>query len=89
MDRRDVVALAARLGRLADVFGPSSVYAELTDHRLPEDSVAADAMGVAARRAGVLVVASGAVHYAPGRPGSRRRSPRCAAARPWTGPQGT
>ncbi|WP_073223378.1 error-prone DNA polymerase [Streptomyces sp. NBRC 110465] len=64
VDRRDVVALADRLGRLADVFGSGSVYAELTDHRLPEDSVAADAMWVAARRTGVPVVASGAVHYA-------------------------
>ncbi len=63
VDRRDVVGLADRLGRLADVFGPGSVYAELTDHRLPEDSVAADAMWVAARRTGVPVVASGAVHY--------------------------
>ncbi|MFJ5049213.1 error-prone DNA polymerase [Streptomyces sp. NPDC088719] len=63
-DRCDVTAVAHRLARLTDVFGTSGTYAELVDHRLPEDSVAADAMWVAARRAGVPVVATGAVHYA-------------------------
>lgn len=88
-DRCDVAAVAHRLARLTDVFGTSGTHAELVDHRLPEDSVAADAMWVAARRAGVPVVATGAVHYAaPARPVWRRRSPRCAAARPWTGPPG-
>lgn len=88
-DRCDVAAVAHRLARLTDVFGTSGTHAELVDHRLPEDSVAADAMWVAAHRAGVPVVATGAVHYAaPARPVWRRRSPRCAAARPWTGPPG-
>ncbi|MFH8687181.1 error-prone DNA polymerase [Streptomyces anulatus] len=63
-DRCDVAAVAHRLARLTDVFGTSGTHAELVDHRLPEDSVAADAMWVAARRAGVPVVATGAVHYA-------------------------
>ncbi|MFJ1801496.1 error-prone DNA polymerase [Streptomyces sp. NPDC088180] len=63
-DRCDVTAVAHRLARLTDVFGTGGTYAELVDHRLPEDSVAADAMWVAARRAGVPVVATGAVHYA-------------------------
>ncbi|MEV7053501.1 MULTISPECIES: error-prone DNA polymerase [Streptomyces] len=62
-DRCDVAAVAHRLARLTDVFGTSGTHAELVDHRLPEDSVAADAMWVAARRAGVPVVATGAVHY--------------------------
>ncbi|MGQ4717028.1 error-prone DNA polymerase [Streptomyces anulatus] len=63
-DRCDVAAVAHRLARLTDVFGTSGTHAELVDHRLPEDSVAADAMWVAARRAGIPVVATGAVHYA-------------------------
>lgn len=63
-DRCDVAAVAHRLARLTDVFGTSGTHAELVDHRLPEDSVAADAMWVAAHRAGVPVVATGAVHYA-------------------------
>lgn len=63
-DRCDVAAVAHRLARLTDVFGTSGTHAELVDHRLPEDSVAADAMWVAARRIGVPVVATGAVHYA-------------------------
>ncbi|MFD8584205.1 error-prone DNA polymerase [Streptomyces californicus] len=63
-DRCDVAAVAHRLARLTDVFGTSGTYAELVDHRLPEDSVAADAAWVAARRAGVPVIATGAVHYA-------------------------
>ncbi|MFJ6146506.1 error-prone DNA polymerase [Streptomyces anulatus] len=63
-DRCDVAAVAHRLARLADVFGTSGTHAELVDHRLPEDSVAADATWVAARQAGVPVVATGAVHYA-------------------------
>ncbi|WP_371621855.1 error-prone DNA polymerase [Streptomyces sp. NBC_01116] len=63
-DRCDVTAVAHRLARLTDVFGTGGTYAELVDHRIPEDSVAADAMWVAARRAGVPVVATGAVHYA-------------------------
>lgn len=63
-DRCDVAAVAHRLARLTDVFGMSGTHAELVDHRLPEDSVAADAMWVAAHRVGVPVVATGAVHYA-------------------------
>ncbi|MGW2748098.1 error-prone DNA polymerase [Streptomyces sp. NPDC001450] len=63
-ERRDVATVAHRLQRLTDVFGTGSVYAELVDHALPEDSVANDVTLVAARRAGVPVVASGAVHYA-------------------------
>ncbi|MFI1933012.1 error-prone DNA polymerase [Streptomyces sp. NPDC020330] len=63
-DRCDVAAVAHRLARLTDVFGTSGTHAELVDHRLPEDSVAADVMWVAARRAGIPVVATGAVHYA-------------------------
>ncbi|CAM5631671.1 error-prone DNA polymerase [Streptomyces griseus] len=64
VDRCDVTAVAHRLARLTDVFGTSGTHAELVDHRLPEDSVAADAMWVAARRVGIPVVATGAVHYA-------------------------
>lgn len=63
LDRRDVTAVAHRLERLSEIFG-SSLYAELTDHHLPEDSVANDVTVVAARRLGLPVVASGAVHYA-------------------------
>ncbi|WP_103530425.1 error-prone DNA polymerase [Streptomyces sp. SM11] len=63
-DRCDVAAVAHRLARLTDVFGTGGTHAELVDHRLPEDSVAADAMWVAAHRIGVPVVATGAVHYA-------------------------
>ncbi|MFJ2026789.1 error-prone DNA polymerase [Streptomyces sp. NPDC087897] len=63
-DRCDVAAVAHRLARLTDVFGTSGTYAELVDHRLPEDSVAADAAWVAARRVGVPVITTGAVHYA-------------------------
>lgn len=62
-DRQDVTAVARQLERLTEVFG-SGVHAELVNHHLPEDSVAADAMVVAARRIGVPVVASGAVHCA-------------------------
>ncbi|MFF4205709.1 error-prone DNA polymerase [Streptomyces sp. NPDC001668] len=62
-DRRDVTAVARRLERLVEVFGPG-VYAELVNHHLPEDSVAADAMVVAAHRIGIPVIATGAVHYA-------------------------
>jgi error-prone DNA polymerase len=63
-DRRDVTVVARRLERLGEVFGPDSLYAELVDHHLPEDSVANDVMVVAARRVGCPAVASGAVHYA-------------------------
>ncbi|MFF3713967.1 PHP domain-containing protein [Streptomyces phaeochromogenes] len=38
-DRTDVGAVAHRLQRLVEVFGPC-VYGELVDHHLPEDSVA-------------------------------------------------
>ncbi|WP_331727709.1 error-prone DNA polymerase [Streptomyces sp. NBC_01176] len=62
-DRRDVNAVAHRLQRLVEVFGPC-VYGELVDHHLPEDSVANDVMVVAARRTGCPVIATGAVHYA-------------------------
>jgi error-prone DNA polymerase len=54
-ERRDVAAVAHRLQRLTDVFG-DSVYAELVDHALPEESVANDVTVVAARRIGVPVV---------------------------------
>ncbi|MCX4481764.1 error-prone DNA polymerase [Streptomyces cellulosae] len=63
-ERRDVTTVAHRLGRLTDIFGAGSVYAELVDHHLPEDSVAGDATVVAARRLGLPIVATGAVHYA-------------------------
>lgn len=63
-ERCDVSAVAHRLQRLTDVFGSGSVYAELVDHHLPQDSVANDVMAVAARRLGLPVVATGAVHYA-------------------------
>ncbi|MEU6656718.1 error-prone DNA polymerase [Streptomyces sp. NPDC046900] len=62
-DRRDVALVARRLERLAEVFGTGSLYAELVNHHHPEDSVANDTMYVAARRIGVPVVATGAVHY--------------------------
>jgi error-prone DNA polymerase len=62
-DRTDVGAVAHRLQRLVEVFGPC-VYGELVDHHLPEDSVAMDVMAVAARRTGCPVIATGAVHYA-------------------------
>ncbi|MDX3797100.1 error-prone DNA polymerase [Streptomyces acidiscabies] len=61
-ERRDVTTAAHRLRRLVGVFG-TAVHAELTDHHLPEDADANDALFVAARRAGVPVVATGAVHY--------------------------
>lgn len=64
VDRRDVAAVARRLERLVEVFGSGSVYAELVDHHLPEDSAANDIMFVAARRTGCETVATGAVHYA-------------------------
>ncbi|GGL15606.1 PHP domain-containing protein [Streptomyces flaveus] len=63
VDRRDVSAVAHRLQRLVEVFGPC-VYGELVDHHLPQDSVAMDVMVVAARRTGCPLVATGAVHYA-------------------------
>ncbi|MFF4257887.1 error-prone DNA polymerase [Streptomyces sp. NPDC001663] len=63
-ERCDVTTVAHRLRRLTDVFGTGSVYAELIDHHLPEDSVAGDVTVVAARRLGLPVVATGAVHYA-------------------------
>ncbi|MFE7173683.1 error-prone DNA polymerase [Streptomyces sp. NPDC057616] len=63
-ERCDVAAVAHRLERLTDVFGTGSVYAEITDHHLPQDSVAADVTVVAARRLALPVVATGAVHYA-------------------------
>ncbi|MGC0405323.1 error-prone DNA polymerase [Streptomyces sp. SAI-126] len=62
-DRRDVTTAARRLERLTEVFGAGSVYAELVDHHLPGDSVANDVTVVAARRLGLPVVATGAVHY--------------------------
>ncbi|WP_079054375.1 PHP domain-containing protein [Streptomyces graminilatus] len=62
-DRRNVTAVARRLERLVEVFGPG-VHAELVHHHLPEDSVANDAMAVAAHRIGIPVIATGAVHYA-------------------------
>ncbi|MFC9916477.1 error-prone DNA polymerase [Streptomyces sp. NPDC127197] len=63
-DRRDVAVVARRLEQLAEVFGTGSLYAELVDHHLPEDSAANDTLFVAARRVGIPVVATGAVHYA-------------------------
>ncbi|RZB13735.1 PHP domain-containing protein [Streptomyces sp. F001] len=63
-ERRDIATVAHRLQRLTDLFGTSTVHAELVDHALPEDSVADDVTVVAARRVGVPVVATGAVHYA-------------------------
>ncbi|MEV6512949.1 error-prone DNA polymerase [Streptomyces sp. NPDC051642] len=63
-ERRDVTSIAHRLGRLIDVFGTGNVYAELFDHHLPGDSVATDVTVVVARRLGLPVVATGAVHYA-------------------------
>jgi error-prone DNA polymerase len=63
-ERREVTVVAHRLQRLTDLFGTGSVYAELIDHALPEDSVANDVTVVAARRVGIPVVATGAAHYA-------------------------
>lgn len=86
--RWDVAAIASRLERLADVFGPASVHAELVDHHQPTDSLANDATYVAARRTGLPLVASGAVHYAHPRQARlaqaltalRRRDPLARAA---------
>ena len=60
----DVDATVRRLWELAEVFGRSHLHAELIDHRLPEDTLRNHALFAAARRTGVRVVASGAVHYA-------------------------
>ena len=63
-DRRDITEVGHRLERLTDAFEIGSVYAELIDHHLPQDSVSHDVTVVAARRLGLPVVATGAVHYA-------------------------
>jgi error-prone DNA polymerase len=70
---------AERLVRLAEVFGADAVHAELTDHRLPGDTVRNDAMAAAARRIGCPVVATGAVHYAV--PGQARLAQALTALR--------
>ncbi|MEV5279729.1 error-prone DNA polymerase [Streptomyces sp. NPDC006692] len=77
--RLDVVATAHRLRRLTEVFGLSSVYAELVDRHQPLDSLANDTLFVAARQVGVPVAASGAVHYA--HPRQARLSQALAALR--------
>ncbi|MBB1243624.1 error-prone DNA polymerase [Streptomyces durbertensis] len=78
-DPADVDAVVRRIWRLADVFGRQHVHAELIDHRLPEDSARNHTLFAAARRTGVRVVASGAVHYAA--PRQARLSQALAALR--------
>ncbi|MBU7599104.1 error-prone DNA polymerase [Streptomyces sp. P38-E01] len=75
----DVDSAVRELWELAEVFGHGRLHAELIDHRLPEDTLRNHALFAAARRAGVKVVASGAVHYAA--PGQARLAQALTALR--------
>ncbi|MEL3948787.1 error-prone DNA polymerase [Streptomyces sp. LNU-CPARS28] len=55
---------ARRLETLLGLLGPEHLHAELIDHALPTDTPRNDALHTAARRLGLSVVASNAVHYA-------------------------
>ncbi|MFI6939720.1 error-prone DNA polymerase [Streptomyces sp. NPDC050418] len=70
---------ADRLGTLIGLLGPDHLHAELIDHALPTDSMHNDALYTAARRLGLPVVASNAVHYA--RPRDARLAQALAALR--------
>ncbi|WP_211234881.1 error-prone DNA polymerase [Glycomyces arizonensis] len=52
------------LRELAEWFGPGNVAVEVTCHDLPEDAERIEALAAVARRCGVVVVATGNVHYA-------------------------
>lgn len=70
----DTAAIHARTDRLVDLFGRTHLYAELVDHRLPEDGPRNAAVHAAAQRWRLPVVATNAVRYAA------PRSARLAAA---------
>ncbi|WP_262402886.1 error-prone DNA polymerase [Actinomadura sp. CNU-125] len=57
-------AAERELRRLADVFGPENVFAELVDHGMPDDDERCDVLAALAERVGVGVVASNNVHHA-------------------------
>ncbi|HEY7484737.1 MAG TPA: error-prone DNA polymerase [Streptosporangiaceae bacterium] len=66
------------LRRLAEMFGPENVYAELIDHDQPGDDAFNDALCALADRVGVGVVATNNVHYAT--PGADARLAQAMAA---------
>ncbi|MGC0144291.1 error-prone DNA polymerase [Pseudactinotalea sp. Z1732] len=62
--RFDLPAARRALAELTEAFGPENVAVEITDHGAPWDSVRSDALAELADRAGLPLVATGAVHCA-------------------------
>jgi error-prone DNA polymerase len=61
---RGIEAAAAEVSRLIELFGRDHVVVELTDHDHPDDAERNDLLAELATRAGLLTVATNAVHYA-------------------------